>query len=279
MTDVDIENPTAEDVQPDRLVLVFAPSLWPFRSPLDRVSWELGTGIARLLSMVPGLVGYATPRALADPAAVDPNPGGIRPPLRVLRSLPPVSTVREEAASLGASWALTGRLLMDAEGTELWLNLLSGSTGDLLWTSQVRPRRDRLLWSLVDLLRSLLEAQGLTAPPTLSTHLLAPTGSWPALVAYTRARQLQEGWQGELSVAQRIIASASKAVALDPAFVEAAEFVKRVAEGLLNSATNTAVCEAVRDAIGPHPTAEVLVIIRRRAHERWLALAKGEGET
>ncbi len=73
----------------DRLVVVFAPGLWPLRLDLDALSWLLSGRIARGLSGLDGIVAYATPRARVDPPSAN-------RPIRVYRSLPPQHIVRAD---------------------------------------------------------------------------------------------------------------------------------------------------------------------------------------
>ncbi len=260
----------------DRLVVVFAPGLWPFRSPLDAPAWYLAEGVARALSEVPGLLAYATPRALVEPSAEPARPGA--PALRVLRSLPPIPLLRAEAAALGAPLALTGRVLSDRQGYELWLNLVDGPSGDLVWTGHATAEATDVLWRLTWLLRKLVSAQQL-APETLTVHTIAGTGSWPAFVAWSRARERLERWEGAASEVAEILEAAARAHALDPAFAAAEALLANHGPALVEALEDLAGCDAARDALELAADRPAAVALRRAVHERYLALAERGGQT
>lgn len=260
----------------DRLVVVFAPGLWPFRSPLDAPAWYLAEGLARALSEVPGLLAYATPRSLVEPSAEPARPGA--PELRVLRALPPIPVVRSEAAALGAGLALTGRVLSDRHGYELWLNLLDGPSGDLVWTGHATAEATDVLWRLTGLARKLVTAQQLP-PDALTVHSIAGTGSWPAFLAWSRARERLERWDGAVAGVVEILAAAARAHALDPAFAAAEALLSAHGPALVDALEDLDGCDAARDALEVAAERPAAVALRRAVHERYLALAERGGQT
>lgn len=257
------------------MIVVFTPGLWPFRSPLDATSWYLAEGTARALSAVPELLAYATPRALVDPTAEPARPGG--PPIRALRSLPPIDLVRSEAAALGAEVVLTGRILTDHKGSQIWLNALSGASGDLTWTGHANTDSGDLLWRWVGLLRRWLTAEG-SSPQSVTVQTVAGTGSWAGFVAYARARHAVERWRGDGREAVLVLDAASRALGLDPSFRAADDLLSRWGEPLVAAIEDLEVCGAARDALADKAELPVLIRLRRLVHERYLALSKASAE-
>ena len=274
MTD---ENSHDKVTEEDQLVLVYSPGLWPYRSPLDRASWLLGRGLSEALTGLPGLVGYLSPNALVDPAAID-YPGEV--PFRVYRTLPPIGVVRREAAELGARWAITGRLLTDREGMELWLNCLDGPSGDLLWTGRVQPKPTRLLWTTAGLLRRMLKDLQVPSYETITVNSLFPTSDWQTFILLARLDGQIETWSEEdIEKGIEIVATASRALALDPKVVQAGEVLRIVVEKIVANATNKPELERTRDAMVGDSASASLREMRQLVHKRWLTLAQATNQT
>ncbi len=244
------------------LIVVFPMSLWPLRSPLDGPSWFLAQGIAAAISGMAGMLGYATPRGRLD---LDDDT------IRVRRELPTVELVVAECQALGAVGALTGRLLVDEHGLEIWMNAHSGQTGDLLWTDRVVARSDNALWQITGLVRRFLFKEGAFDLSPITVQTIAGTGSWPAFVAMSRARLANDRFE--------IVRDAARALSLDPLLVSAQELLEREGSALIESASHPDECAAVRDALAPLGDLGPVVAIRKLAHERALALAKAGIET
>lgn len=245
-----------------QLVIVFAPALWPYRLGLDRACWWLAEGMAAMLSTAQGLVGYATPMSLAGAGST-----------AVYRSLPSGQRVRREADALGATWAITGRLLMDAHRIELWLNLLDGNTAVLLRTVRLQPSPQRMLWALADALSRLTTEMGLDETPDFSGRDLVGTGSWQAFLAYSRASEWTERAESDAALRLRAVSAASRAVALDPKYAEAEKLLRRTVSIVLKASRNIDECDVLKAALGEHSRNETIRELRREAHVRSLALA------
>lgn len=236
----------------------------------------IGQGIATSFVQVPGLLGYVSPRGLVDPGALDP---GSSRPVKVLRSLPELQTVREEGRSLQATWAITGRLLVDAKGVEIWLNLLDARSGDLLWTRSVQVTRERVLWRVMGLVRGVVVAMGPYVPDLITLPTVFPTGSWEALVSYARALDLVGASGGGGEQGLDAFRAVSRAVALDPRFDAAVRLFQDLGRRLLAEFTNEEECNRLRSAIAGMSEIGAIREMLQLAHNRILALAKGVRET
>jgi TolB-like protein len=253
----------------DRLLVLFAPGLWPFRSQLDGVVWELTQGMAAALSEVEGLVAYATPRVLVAG----------EPAVQLMRALPPDELVRDECRLLGASWAVTGRVLEDARGLEVWLNLLDGASGALLWTLRQTPSRERLVWQLTGAAHRLVMQLGLEVSEGLEARLVAPTTSFGALVSWVRAKGARARWSGERELGFDIVRDAARAAALDHGFGEAIELLEEVGDALLAALDDPLDIQRLRESVVGDVSFEPARRLRQAAHERLLALAKRSWQT
>ena len=274
MTD---ENRHTERTDEDQLILVYSPGLWPYRSPLDRVSWSIGQCFAEGLSGLPGFVGYASPGALVDPAALE-RPGEI--PLRVFRALPPIDVIQREAVELDARWAITGRLLTDREGMELWLNCLDGPTGDLLWTGRIQPRPSRLLWTTAGLLRRMLKDLGVDAFEAITVKTLFPTNNWQAFMLLARLEEQLEVWDEEdVDSGVEIVKTASHTLALDHDLVQAGNALRGVLPRLVEVSKTKADLERAKEALIGDSDAPLLREMRQLVHKCWLTLAQTENRT
>lgn len=274
MTD---ENRHNERTQEDQLILVYCPGLWPYRSPLDRASWWLGQGLAEGLSSLPGLVGYASLSALVDPLAVE-RPEEV--PLRVFRTLPPIELVRREALELEATWAITGRLLTDREGMELWLNCLDGPTGDLLWTGRVQPRPSRLLWTAAGLVRRMLKDLQVGSFDEISVNSLFPTSNWQAFTLLARLDEQMEIWHDDdVRAGIEIVKTASHALALDHGLAQAETTLRTVVPKVVAASTTTDDLDRIKDALIGDTDSQLLREMRQLVHKNWLTLAQTENQT
>jgi hypothetical protein len=218
--------------------------------------------MAAALSTTQGLVGYATPMSFS-------GAGG----MAVYRSLPSAQRVRREAENLGADWAITGRLLVDADRTELWLNLLDGKTAVLLRTIRLQPSPQRMLWELADVLSGLTTDMGLTEAPEFSGRDLVGTGSWHAFLAHSRASEWTERAASDSALRLRAVSAASRAVALDPKYAEAEKLLRHTVGTVLKASKNIDACDALKAALGPDSRNETILELRRAVHEHSLALA------
>lgn len=260
--------------QANDLVVVFAPGLWPFRCDLDRISWTLAQGVADALSTLPGLLGYATPRALVstDSAA---NPDQ----LRVFRSLPPDALVIDEARQLGAAWVVTGRILLDRKGLEFWLNLLDGTNGALLWTRSVSTGRSKALWAFLSLVQDLGCALGIEDTSCLSVRSFSPTGSWQSLVTFAETVDLLANQQHGLEAQFKILRKALRAVALDPRFEQASHLFEEVGKQILKKDLSSEDLRAFLEVLAGHNSPRPTKKLRKIAQQRLVALANQERQT
>ena len=254
---------------PSRLLVLFAPGLWPYRSELDGVCWLLTVGAARALSQLDGLAVYASPSARVDS-------GG---PPRLYRSLPPDDVVLAESRQLGADWVVTGRLLADTTDLELWLNALDGRTGHLLTTARRNATRDRFIWFFTATVSRIVKALGIRFPESLEAHRLAPTTSFGALLAYTRASERDRHGDGGLEATLDVVRLASRAAALDHGFEEAVDLMISVAEPLIARLDDPLHVRRLQESIVGDHAFEPARRLRQAAHKRLLTLAKRQGET
>ena len=100
---------------------------------------------------------------------------------------------------------------------------------------------------------------------------VAETGSWPAFVALSQARQSHD------TLAQ--LKEASRALSLDPALSRAEEIVTTVGTALVSDADCSEACAAIIAALAPMAALDAILRIRRLAHDQALTLANREDDT
>lgn len=260
-----------------KFVLVFAPGLWPYRAPLDYVSWQLAANLATLLGTLPGVTAFATPKSLLEPAAAN-DP---RVPIRVYRSLPPIEVVREEGEVLGADWAITGRLLIDSRGLEVWLNCLDAREGHLLWIGKQATEPSKVLFSFVSLIRKMVQKLAVDGADTITVESLCGTGSWPAFIALSNAQKLVQQWHLDeaVSIGLELLKNASRALALDSRLEDAKAILEQVGPLVVERIEKRPGIDLARDSLAGSEQNPTLMELRQLLHNRWLALAETSEQT
>ena len=163
---------------------------------------------------------------------------------------------------------------------ELWLNCLDGPSGDLLWTGRVQPKPTRLLWTTAGLLRRMLKDLQVPSYETITVNSLFPTSDWQTFILLARLDGQIETWSEEdIEKGIEIVATASRALALDPKVVQAGEVLRIVVEKIVANATNKPELERTRDAMVGDSASASLREMRQLVHKRWLTLAQATNQT
>jgi len=199
----------------------------------------------------------------------------------VYRSLPPIEVVLEEGEALGADWAITGRLLIDSQGLEVWLNCLDAREGHLLWVGKQATEPSKVLFSVVSLIRKMLQKLAVSGADKITVESLFGTGSWPAFIALCNAQEMVQRWHLDPTVplGLELIKNASRAFALDHRLEDAKVLLEQVGPLVIECIQDRADIDSARGSIVGSEQNATLKELRQLLHNRWLALAETSEQT